>query len=56
MLDKYVIPSVINDDSTLRLCIVIQPDVLYTTVEILWQSNNIKLIMWKRELICEKEK
>jgi len=30
MLDKYVIPSVINDDGTLRLYNVIQAYVLYT--------------------------
>jgi len=30
MFDKYVIPSVINDDGTLRLYDIIQEDVLYT--------------------------
>jgi len=30
ILDKYVIPSVINDDGTLRLYIIIQADVLCT--------------------------
>ena len=30
MLDKYVIPGVINDDGTLGFYHVIQTDVLYT--------------------------
>jgi hypothetical protein len=30
MFDKYVIPSVINDDGTLRLYNIMQADVLYT--------------------------
>jgi hypothetical protein len=30
MLDKYVIPSVINDDGTLRLYSIVQAAVLHT--------------------------